>query len=465
MQLHSSYSSLGRDFKSIFEDLTNHLSESRKEVGALRQQLSASVRDSIQSTEKLSVDLQTSLQAEHEQNRQERHTLLIQIGELVNKSGEQQEYRWQDQINKLQAEVSESRSNLQAADEAFNKGLDTWSSKEQQFNDEVTKSRDLIKTRMKEDWKSINEDNASIRTSTESIHKETIRIVDAQMEDIAGQMQALDDFVTRARRQNERHHESHLTSLDRLATGVRQSYTDINVQSKATCGRVKDLGVSTKKQADHLSSSLLSQKEGIRGPLATLLSETASLAFQEYHPTGNTPERRLYEHTQTLPRTEDHKKLLGHPKALSSPTRSPRKSPTKTFIYSDVSPATETSPAPPIKENDISGLREISTNVTASVLTRNHSDSAVLSASMSSGKVIDAHATGAGMALPPLKRQATGAASRLPTKFGGAAVRGTAGGLVRLEGRENLGASFGASTRRLRSSPPDREGGGKVGGS
>ena len=51
--------------------------------------------------------------------------------------------------------------------------------------DEVLKSRDTLKSKIKEDWKAINNYNSSIQAITKSVHKETIRIINIQIKDIA----------------------------------------------------------------------------------------------------------------------------------------------------------------------------------------------------------------------------------------------------------------------------------------
>ena len=62
------------------------------------------------------------------------------------------------------------------------------------------------------------------------MHQETVRIVDAQMEDMSKQMGALDDFVATARSHNGRFHEAQLSSLDNLATNGGNSRAVIQDQ-------------------------------------------------------------------------------------------------------------------------------------------------------------------------------------------------------------------------------------------
>ena len=446
-QLHTSYSSLGKDFKNIFEELFKHVNTQKAEADDLRQKASSAAKAAVQADANVAARLEICLIEERVQASQERQGLLAQITDLVNKSGEVQDARWKSKLNAVREEVLSSKSELQMADEGYNTGMDVWSQKEKLLVEEVLKSRDTLKGRMKDDWKAINEHNTSIQATTKSVHEETIRIVDAQMKDMATQMQALDDFVTRARKQNELHHSTHVGSLEGLTSTVRQSYSSIGDHFVSTYDRVRHIGEDISTQSTSLQASLPPLSSIIQQPLAELRSNISGAPLKEYTPTGETPRKTQYQYPTTLPRTESHDRLLG--RKPSAPPPSPRRSPSKSVVYTDT-PATDGDLHPtstsPSKEANPGGLREVSLNVNAS-LVRNHSDSSAPTL-LTTGK---ADPENVGMAPPPLKRQAT-MESKLPTKFGG----GRMPGVVKLEGRENLGASFG-SGRRLRSSPTDHE--------
>ena len=384
----------------------------------------------------MSLRLDAILNEERITAGQDRHTLLGQIGDLIMRSGEEQDRRLTSKIQVARQDMGALRSNLAVADSNYNIGMDVWLKKESLLVEEVLKSRDALKIKMKEDWKAINEHNNSIQTTTKSVHEETIRIVDAQVADMAKQMQALDDFVTRARSQNEQHHKTHVQSLQGLASNVSQSYSSIGGHFVSTYDRVRDIGNDASSQCTSIQNTLSPFSTSIQQPLADLRNAIANTPLQDYVSTGETPQRKSYNYPNTLPRTESHEKLLDRGRI------SPAKSPTKAPVFTDAPGADAPPPPSPIKD----GLREISLNVPAA-MPRNNSDPAL--PTLGTSKIdIDT----VGMGPPPLKRQAT--ESKLPTKLGG----GGKSGVVKLEGRENnLSASFGAGGgRRLRSSPTDR---------
>ena len=438
LKLHSSYSSLGKEFKNIFEELVKHVNSQKAEAEQLREKISAAATAATHANEEISIQLETSLNEERAQADLDREQLLKQITDLVNKSDKVQESRWRTKVSAIRGNIGASQSNLQSSEKSYSKGMDIWSKKESLLVEEVLKSRESLKMKMKEDWKAINEHNNSIQTTTKSVHEETIRIVDAQMSDMAKQMQALDDFVNRARSQNERHHGTHVKSLEGLALDVRQSYSTISDHLITSHDQIRRFDTDMSSQSSKIQATLPALDATLKQPLELLRSEMLATALKEYSPTGETPQKVQYSYPSSLPRTESHDKLLGRqrPAPLS---QSPNKSPSKTAIYTDAAETEDGVPlsTSPSKTSDTAGLREVSLNVNAA-LNRNLSDSAApsLNVHMAEKDVIS-------MAPPPFKRQA--ADSKLPTKLGG-----SRNGVFRLEGRENFGAG-----RRLRSSPTE----------
>ncbi|KAL8686427.1 MAG: hypothetical protein Q9218_007115, partial [Villophora microphyllina] len=377
-QLHTSYSSLGRDFKTIFEELVKHVNTQKAEADELRSQISNAARDAMQAESRMSSELETVLKEERTQAALDRQDLLSQITSLVNKSGELQDTRWQSKVDNIQSNIASSRSKLEAEERTYGEAMDVWSHKESLLVEEVLKSRDTLKSRMKKDWTTVNERNTTIQATTKSVHEETIRIVNAQMQDMATQMQVLDDFVTRARSQNEQHHSTHVSSLQNLASTVNQSYSSIGDHFVSTYDRVKDIGGSVSEQSEALQNTLPPLTEQIQKPLADLRFAISSAPLKEYIPTGETPQKQQYRFPTTLPKTEAHEKLLNkifppNSSASSTPHLPVPPSPSKAVVYTDAqnppSFSSNTSASEentkPVNANTAVGLREIHPNTIA----------------------------------------------------------------------------------------------------
>ena len=270
-----------------------------------------------------------------------------------------------------------------------------------------------------------------------------MRIVDAQMKDMGRQMEALDDFVAKARSQNGRYYEAHLSNLNSMATGVRESYSTMHEQLNGLGDRVELLEEDATKQRDILNESTAPLSDEVRQPLSELRTNVQSRPMKEYTVTGATPTKRKYEYTSTLPQTEGHDALISrlrNSEELStlpfnggqiSPTSStPTASPSKQYVYND---ADEVGTEPPTSAITASntGLREVDANVVAKPLASD--DQSIKTPLAQDGDQ------------PPLKRHCSSStADKLPK----VPTRRTAG----MDDRENI-PPVGAVGRRLRGAP------------
>lgn len=328
----------------------------------------------------------------------------------------------------------------------------------------------------------------SIQKTAESVHEETVRIVDAQMKDMDKQMGALDDFVTKARSQNGRFHDAHLDSLNGMATNVRQSYSTTREHLGGYGERIDQLQNDTSQHKTDLLESTVPLSTEVLKPLSELRSNVQARPLKEYAPTGVTPLKRRYEYPSTLPQTEAHDAILsrlrnsrqlkvlpfgGEDKISPLNSSSPTASPAKGFVYNDADAESEaraedeveaTEPSVPTTSTTPSntGLREVDANVVARPPASDEDDpvsssSPVIDAPEPSVKVrtgedrdtdVDGHTR-------PSKRHCSTAAvaeSKLPHKGMGRKMTGVP------EGRENVPPAASARRassrgRRLRGRP------------
>jgi len=114
----------------------------------------------MQANKAASSQLEACLAEERQQAVADRQNLLSQITTLVNASGEAQDARLTAKINTVQANISSSTSKLEAANAKFAEGMDVWSQKEKLLVEEVLKSRETLKTKMKQDWTVSGQDHS-----------------------------------------------------------------------------------------------------------------------------------------------------------------------------------------------------------------------------------------------------------------------------------------------------------------
>ncbi|KAI9785564.1 MAG: kinesin motor protein cin8 [Peltula sp. TS41687] len=305
-QLHSSYSSLGKDFRSIFEDILDQIDSQKSEADRLQQDLLLANVRAVEAHHIASSRLERVLEEERKRAASEREQLLSQISSLVHASGKAQDERWSTKLSTLRQDIHTSRVALEGAVGSYRQGVSQWSHQGQAFKEEVSKSRESLKSRLKQGWTEATQHNTAIQASTKTIHEKTVQIVDTQMKDIHEQMQVLDEFVGKARSQTFQHHERQSLSLEALTSSAKQSYDNVNGQFQTTSDRIHVLSRDAAESTDALLATLPPLAEDVHQPLIQLDTDISNAPLEEYIPTGETPQKTQYQYPTTLPRTETH---------------------------------------------------------------------------------------------------------------------------------------------------------------
>ncbi|KAH6609207.1 kinesin family member 11 [Trichoderma cornu-damae] len=396
-QLHTSYSSLGKDFKSIFEDLVRHITAQRCESDNLRRQLQSATNTIMLQNANISTRMQEALEEERRQAAEERQKLMAQISALITAQAEAQESRFADRTSQVQKNMADYNTSLEGAISQYGQGMDSWDEKEGELLEEVKKSRDQLKTKLKDDWNSAEDRSNAIRNTANQVHAETVRVVGAQIDDLDIQMEAMDDFVARARYENNTHHETHSQSIQALSNTVDQSFGNISAHFKTTFDRVKNLGEAMDLDAGDLHDSLEPLTSQICQPLSTLREQISKTALQDYRPTGETPQKAQYQFPTSLPRTDPHDVIISkidedrRGSAEAEGDDAEQGNNTIVFADLDISSKKMSSPVPPSTDgisDKGASLREVnpnvSTNLAASATSFNPSSSTTSLASENS---------------------------------------------------------------------------------
>lgn len=199
------------------------------------------------------------------------------------------------------------------------------------------------------------------------------------MSDMSTQMEALDDFVAKARSHNGRFHEAQLGSLDSMASNVREMRSAVDGQLNGFNENVEQLQEDMDVHAEDLQQSALPLQEHVRQPLAELRENLNSHPMKEYLPTGATPQKRRYDYPSELPSTESHDGLRSRHRTsrqftalpfdgdvqptpvTSSPVSSSAK---RSYVYSDAAEEVGIHPPPSsLSAPPNIGLREVDLNV------------------------------------------------------------------------------------------------------
>lgn len=150
--LHTSYSAVGKDFKAVFEDLLRHMRAQKAESDRLRQELEEATQTIVESNESVSTRIQEVLDEERAQAATERQALLSQLTKLINSQAEVQESRLADKAALIQETISESNKTFEGGVAEYSAGMKAWSERDSKALEDISSSRDALKTRLKDDW-------------------------------------------------------------------------------------------------------------------------------------------------------------------------------------------------------------------------------------------------------------------------------------------------------------------------
>ncbi|KAF1816833.1 kinesin-domain-containing protein [Eremomyces bilateralis CBS 781.70] len=371
-QLHSSYASLGKDFRLVFDELLKTLHEQESTITELRTEISEANARMLASTQDQETRIQAAFESEKQKASEDRTTLLAQISSLVAANATAQETRFSGFLGQWQRSFAASSKEFSEANAAYGSGMDAWAGKSTGLIQSMTQARDSVKGKIKGDFAKANEHTETLRTTTSAVHDSTSRIVEEQKGHMDSQLQALDGIVGRIKETNDAHHKSHLTSLENLASTAEVSYSSIGAHFKSSLDTVKDLDSDMTSRFDTARDTLsqVSPSGPIIDKLQDLASQIEDRQLEEYKPTGNTPKRTTYEYPASLPRTQSHDLLIARARSQSSESAdgTGAKSPNKAKIFADADssavpvspsvsrPATSTS-------TSSSGLKELDVNV------------------------------------------------------------------------------------------------------
>lgn len=304
------------------------------------------------------------------------------------------------------------------------------------------------------------------------MHEETVRIVDEQKKDMSFQMQALDDFVTRARSHNDQHYEANTHIVDDFGADLRRGHTQIHKDLDDLDGYRNNFQTDVEADNKGLEDATTSVSTDVRNPLTNLQSDVQDTSIADYTATGDTPEKTRYEYPTTLPQTEPHETLIGRLRSpdissnpspgsvgsLESPALSCPASPSKSMVYQDADRSANSSPPKPSLSSS-ARLREMDINI----IPRPHllPENSTLAGPGTTTTECD-ETPGKETEQPPTKRHLSSSAAATANLTGSTKIpskrttrrnaTGTGLGIV-ARGRENLDPSVLVSSRRMRGGP------------
>lgn len=284
----------------MFEDLVKHITTQRSEADNIRRQLAAANKTIQLQNASIPLKIQEALDEERRQLAEDRSKLTT----FLEAQREAQEARMAERAAQVQASVTGTGTALEASMAQYGTDMDAWDGREAALLDEVKRSRDQLKTRLKDDWNAANERSTAIDAAANNVHAEAARVAGEQVDGLDARMEALDDLVARAKADNAAHVEQHARAVMAVSNTVETSLASVGGHFKTSCDRVANLGDEMDLDVADLRDGLDPLDAQVVQPLANLREHVAGSSLHEYQPTGETPQKVVYQYPTQLPRTD-----------------------------------------------------------------------------------------------------------------------------------------------------------------
>lgn len=151
-QLHTSYSSMGKEFKGMFEDLMKHVASQKAEIEDLHKHMVDAGKFITASNIHTKDDIMRVINNERNQARMEREVLLESITALINADAEMKEVRLLDEAQQIADRSHNDTLKFDRARSVFVGRGNEWVKKEAQLETQVAESRERMKVKMQTDY-------------------------------------------------------------------------------------------------------------------------------------------------------------------------------------------------------------------------------------------------------------------------------------------------------------------------
>ncbi|KAK9240186.1 P-loop containing nucleoside triphosphate hydrolase protein [Lipomyces kononenkoae] len=300
----TSYNQLGRDLKSLFDDLQRHMNAQNSEIEKLHAKLISAAAAASNEIEVRSKAMSDSVEEEKKIINEEREALVSQMTSLISTMVDGQTQRMAMRIQGIQKDMTTSKSNLDSSGHEFVIGVSHWLNNQGEFQRSMMQNKERIKQTIVESYRATEQQGEALQESTRAIHSEAIKIVSSQKESLAKQMESLDEFVTRARAENETHYAGYDTAIKSIESGLQQGLAEAN-KNIAESGRgLQAYAEETKASLEAAKSDAGLHNNASLKEFIALKEAILNVKLSEYVPSDQTPKKgKTYHVPKYLPRT------------------------------------------------------------------------------------------------------------------------------------------------------------------
>jgi kinesin family member 11 len=146
--MHSSYTTLGRDLRSTFDEIMSQMEGQRAEINTLRSQLQGAARQAVEESQLSSAQVKQLAEEERRVLDVERQQLFSQIKSLIEEADQKRADRWQRGLAGIETGVTSSAAALDLVRSSYSEKMDVWDEKEKEFVGHVDVARNTVAQRI-----------------------------------------------------------------------------------------------------------------------------------------------------------------------------------------------------------------------------------------------------------------------------------------------------------------------------
>lgn len=316
--IHQSYTDLASEFKQNLGRTEQHIAAQSAKIQKLKEDLHSTSTRNVAAIAKIFKQLAEAQERNAQSLKEEESLVLLQVQKLLGNLSRKRCNHTEKTNEIVSQQIQAAVADIQDQDTKNLSAIDFWQNAEGVFRGMLSKDKDTIKSLIVRSWDSAKTKVEIIQESTADMQEESVQLVDAAMQNVDSQTQALDQFVTRAKTLNENHHRSHREAISSLLLhnqrtqqsvqrGLHKARTELESCRKSILANAQD----EKNAVSALHPQIVSQSEKIRKRTATIMEDDV--------PTHATPKKREYIYPTCWRTTRRHSELLNeHHELLSA---------------------------------------------------------------------------------------------------------------------------------------------------
>lgn len=307
--IYESYDGIANEFKQVFSRTEKHISSQAAEIRRLKDELHTATKNNVTLVQQISEDLLNTQEQTSRANLEEEAAAMAQIQELLKNVALTREARTQKSAEAYKQQISAAMVNMQDQDHEYCTAIDLWTNAEGVFGRRLAKDKEDIKKSIVRSWDTAKERTETIQLSTEVIHKETVQLVDAAMENVDNQTKALESFVKRAKTMNQTHHHSHQEAVADLLSNTQDTKRSVQHEFAAAKAEIESCGKEILGHSAAQKQAVASLSSEV-GRLSESVRVQAQMQLREDLPTQTTPKKQEYVFPTNWQTTPAHDELL-----------------------------------------------------------------------------------------------------------------------------------------------------------